>query len=90
MFAIKGTNNKDVFIYVFTNRKKLNNMQSPLEVEVWKLSNDNVLKLHAKRQYVHFFIKDEMGNQPPEEDKTAFYEFPNLTEEEAKEENMKD
>jgi hypothetical protein len=32
VFAIKGTNKDEVFIYVFTNRKKLNNMQSPLEV----------------------------------------------------------
>ena len=50
VFAVKSTDKNDVFIYVFTNRKKLNNMQSPLEVEVWKLSNNkNCLSLHAKR-----------------------------------------
>ena len=63
VFAVKGTKQNgdetdELYIYVFTNRKMINNLQSTMEVEVWKLNNKNELKIHAKRQYVPFYIKD--------------------------------
>ena len=52
MFAIKGTQEKknEVYIYVFSNRKMINNLQSTMEIEVFKLNNaTNELTIHAKR-----------------------------------------
>ena len=39
---LKGVKENDLYIYVLTNRKLNNNMQSPLEVEVFKWSDQGV------------------------------------------------
>lgn len=36
LFCVKSTQSDDLFIYMFTNRRQINNMQSTLEVEVLK------------------------------------------------------
>lgn len=45
LFCVKSTQSDDLFIYMFTNRRQINNMQSTLEVEVLKFDPDAALSV---------------------------------------------
>jgi hypothetical protein len=70
LFAVR--NSETLFFYVLTNRRLINNMQSTLEIEVWKWV-DNNLQVHQPRMYLPFYISDSEGKRPTEQ---VFYEFP--------------
>ena len=40
LFCVKSSTTDDLFIYIFTNRRQINNMQSTLEIEVLKFKPD--------------------------------------------------
>ena len=58
MHATKDNKNGDLFIYLFTNRKEQNNTQSPIEIEVFKWSDDNKKDFErtTDRRYLKDFI----------------------------------
>lgn len=51
---LKGVKENDLYIYVLTNRKLNNNMQSPIEVEVFKWSDQGVETKDAYGKAVAF------------------------------------
>ena len=58
MHATKDNKNGDLFIYMFTNRKEQNNTQSPIEIEVFKWSDDTkkYIEHTTDRRYLKDFI----------------------------------
>jgi hypothetical protein len=71
VFAVR--NSKELFIYVLTNRRLINNMQSTVEIEVWKWTDCNKIEVHKPREYLPFFIRDSEGKEPTDK---VFYSFP--------------
>lgn len=66
----KDVNDKNkVYIYILTNRKRLNNMHSCMEIEVVLFDRDlaisktseRALGILHKRQYLPYFIRNEYG-----------------------------
>ena len=60
VYSSKNTPDKSLYIYVFANRRLINNRQSPLEVEVWKW-DEKELNIVKPRQYVRELVVDHDG-----------------------------
>lgn len=71
MFAVRSDR---LYLYVLTNRRLINNLQSTLEIEVWRWNDsDNCIEEHTQRQYLPFYITDSEGKHQGEQ---TFYAFP--------------
>jgi len=72
LFAVRDD---QLYFYVLTNRRLINNLQSALEIEIWRWNDsDNCIEDHVKRQYLPFFITDSEGKHQGDQ---TFYSYPN-------------
>ena len=74
VFACKNDQYSQLFIYVFSNRKKNNSQQSRIEVEVWVWDDRfQTLEVHALRQYLSEYITDRNGKKDFLDDIDTFH-----------------